>query len=285
MDEVRIINCASYEESINTLSVIYGIDKEKILTELNALDIESIFKNAEYGWPLHYYMCEKFGIKPILINKIHWFHFSKTLCPALYCKIGILPTNLILPVLMRTCYNIIENKSNKRRKSKTKRIRKKLNQKIWSRRKWRKIWYFAFKDLDFNDRCRFDARVQDLGPNGMLIKEVGLHPKGGTGHFYECPEIVRGLLAAIDRRYHTNILDKFIEKGQSCVVTFTTQLDRDIKHIAEPILTYVFKKIRGNELGPECNTNYNAKNTTIGTKDILNVESIEMIDGKAMLKT
>lgn len=285
MDEDRVVNCANIEESINSLSVIYGIDRERILTELNTLDVENIFKNAEYEWALHSYMCNRFGIKPTRINRIHWFHFSKTLCPTLYYKEGILPTNLILPVLMRTCYNIIENKTNKRRKSKVKRIRKKLNQKVWSRRKWRKIWVFAFKDLDFNDRCKFDARVQDFGPNGMLIKEMGLHPKGGTGHFYVCPEIVRGLLAAIDRRYHTNILDKFIEKGQSCVVTFTTQLDRDIKHLAEPILMYVFKKIHKHDLDASCSENYNAKSTSIDSKDILNVEAIEIIDGKTMLKT
>lgn len=259
-----IVNCESFVDSVKTLCSIYRINRKILLSELKQINMDEVYKDADSGEEIHFYICRKLGVRPCHIAKIIWFHFSKSLSLDNYFVKGILPTNEVLGLLKDDCYNLIQEK--------------------FSKNEWNIIWEKAIETLPSNDRIKFEMFPPDFGPNGMLVKDVGLYPAGSTGFFFDRPEIVEGILCVIDKKYNTNMMGKFLEKGQSCVVTFIADVDRSIEYITSPILFYVYNKLHKLQVGPDCNTNYDAKNKAIEPCRILTVETIAFENGKAILQ-
>lgn len=271
MAEEIVVNCENLNESINSLCNIYGVNKELLMHELKIADPDKIYNNAKSQEEFHFYITNKFRSTPKKIDKICWFHFSKSLDIHSYKKKGIIPTNKILPKLMNDCYKILDNKV----KIKCKKRKIKWTRKIWNKNQWCEIWNDAIKNLPPQDKIKFE--IKDFGPNGMLIKDVGLYPNvSRVGHFLEEPEIIGGILRYIDKKYKTNLINNFRKMGTPCVITFTSKCSMNIENITTPILFYVHHKLNCSKI--ICGSmNYTENNTVIHKKRILKVESISFI--------
>lgn len=255
MCEEKTVNCQDFESAINSLTYIFNVDRKLLLDKLSSITIEDAYADAKSEYEFHFFMCRELGLSPLKIEKIVWFHFSKSLNPTSYYTKGLLPTNKILELLKDDIFDLAKDDFNKG--------------------EWNIIWEQAIYELPKNDRCKFTSNPPNFGPNGMMIKDAGLYPGGSTGYFFERPEIVEGILRTIDKKKSTHIWKKFSDKGQSCVVTFIDDCDRSIEMVTTPILYYIFNKINSYEFGgmDSC-ANYNGKNLAIPPEKILNVQTI-----------
>lgn len=266
-----IIDCSNLDKSISTLSRIYGIDKTTLIKELYIIDAGMLLEYSMDENYIHSYFCKKFGIISQKIDKVLWFHFTRTLNFSDYKKIGILPMNKSLPILMKKCYVLLQSKSNKKRKNK----RIVWHRKILKMQQWKVMWDEAIKNLELRDSIKFKNR--EYGPYGMLVKDVGLYPnKGGACEFLEIPEILDGILREIATLFGINILKKYIKVAKSCVITFESKWDRQIEHITTPILEYAYGKIHNSK--SICgHMNFDGKNHAVNKKFIRKIERITKV--------
>ncbi|WP_279030573.1 hypothetical protein [Bilophila wadsworthia] len=266
MSQEIIVDCRDFESGIKTLSCIFNKSEQFLLYILKKINIESIYEESKSEYEFHYYICKKYNLIPRDIEKIVWFHFSKTLNPYSYYKNGLLPTDECLELIKEDCYKLIKDD--------------------FSADEWNMIWYKSIVELPENDSCKFRTDPPDFGPNGMMIKDAGLYPGGCTRCFFERPEIVEGILSTIDKNNATNIMDIFSRKAQSCVVTFIADSDKKIHEVTTAILFYIYNVINGRPFAnmDSC-TNYDGKNKAIIPENILEVQIITFDNANASLQT
>ena len=253
-----IINCESLDTSLESLAGVYNCDKDSIYNELKNANLERIYEGASDEYEIHRWLCSRLNLAPSEPDYVWWFHFTRVLEPQKFFKNGILPTDKILPIMRDEFYSFVKC--------------------FWTPEQWRENWDYGFKELPMTDALKFTPLWgcrPDYGPNGMLVKDVGLYPKRSRcGYFWERPEIVDGILTAIDRRFKTNIMQCFMDLAIASVVTFQAKPDRSLEEFTTPILLYLHSYLKQDEsLCGVCN--FDAKNKTIGPERVVKIETME----------
>lgn len=253
-----IVNCSNLDESIKSVSRVYGLDNKVITDEIRKLDIDILAANAEDENYLDTYFIKKFNITPHKINKIFWFHFTRTIDINRFLEIGILPLDKSLEILMEDSYELAKM-------MKIKKFDGDLNL-------WRSIWDNAINHLPNNDKIKFDEK--DFGPYGMLVRDIGLFPfESGSGNFYEYPEILQGIFGTISNLYHIDIKKEFMRKALPYVITFASDCYTvKTKYIMSSILNYIYSKLVGTSLSGHYN--FNGKNKIVSKESIIRIDKI-----------
>jgi len=225
------IDCGTPDLALKSLSDVFNVDVNRIRLTLQTVKLDDIYLNAYKEMNedscidsfIHNWLCSKLNSQPSNPQYVAWFHFTKTFDFDSFLKNGLLPTDKALPIIKKDIYRFVASR--------------------WTAEKRDDIWQQAIDDLPSNDKIKFFpllGGMPDLGPNGMLVKDVGLYPeRSSVGEFQKRPEMVEGILRTIDKKHGTFLFDNFEKEGQSCVVTFLTHLDRELYRLTSSILGYL----------------------------------------------
>ena len=101
-----ILDCETQKSTLISLANVTGISTDSIWNDFLDLDHASIYESGNYPYDFSQYLYNSFivyfNISKIKIDKICWFHLSRTLHPEQYLKHGILPRKEAFSLLYGT---------------------------------------------------------------------------------------------------------------------------------------------------------------------------------------
>ncbi|MNW47837.1 hypothetical protein D3C74_251810 [compost metagenome] len=251
-----IINCNSFESSLETISEYYNVSSEEILKTLRDFDMDEYYKKNNYEQTgdrlLYKIFNEKFSDRRE-ITEIHWFHLTR------------MPLNEKFKGALKPLGGQIEQ--------------------IWE------FLYLLAKDFisetNWND---FKNKISNIGHSGflyklkasnsmhwgpyaMLIKEVAFRASEIRNHDYlKSPEIIEDICHAFESRYKVDLLKIYSQSTVPCIVHFRSN-DTDY-HVIEPILFYLYKVIHNEKFSVYSNTCFDGKGREVPASDVLKIELV-----------
>lgn len=248
-----ILDCETYESTIESLVNIYNISKDEIEDFFGSFDLDFHFdENKSFEYPdreLRLEFEKTYNVKHKDINNICWFHLTRTLITENF-KEGILPLSQVL-------------------------------EKIWD------IFFTIFKDTEHYENLldmkssgvndfQFNLKVESnihSGPYAMLIRDVAFCAEEVQNHDYlSIPEIFEDICNGYKSVYGVNIQKMLEDSLQPKIVKFSTKENNYISYI-ESALYYAYLKYNGKKLSNQL-AGFDGKNKVIKNNQIIKIDNI-----------
>lgn len=236
---MNCLDCETYETALQSVSNIMGIPQDQLVSHLANTDYvtlhEAHWRESLFDDFLFKNVCDSFRAYDFEIDRICWFHLSRTMHPEWFLEKGILPLQEIEPLLREDIDKLRKELSNPPQ--------------------------YDFKQPTYH--MLHDPYRQ--GPFAMLVKDVAFcHDEIGNHDYLAIPECVEDM--------GEEIADLFSENSISVVVKFQAQPQFETEWYLKKVMCYLYCAIHKIELSVDCNTCYEAPLHRIPPEDIIYVK-------------
>lgn len=201
-----ILDCESLASAISSVESIFAIPQENIVNDLISIDFEkeyehryNLYEYPEFGECILNHFVSQYNIKPNSVERICWFHLSRSLNPKSFRR-GILPLDNIIDKLFDDMYFIVKDK---------------IDYSIWMQIKEKATGNSNFAYL-YNTK-RYNPMHQ--GPYAMLVKDIAFSACGNHDYL-GIPEIIEDVGYVVEEMFGISFIKKFKEKSSSVIVKF-----------------------------------------------------------------
>lgn len=251
---MKILNCENFDSTLKSVSNILNIDESKLLGLLER-DYDIEYQDYNLGM-FDEFLYEKIviGRKDITIDKVCWFHLTRTTTINSFYEKGILPLGQVIEYIHQALYELVQDEIS-------------INE--WEELLRKKDGHFAYLYAK-----KLSEKIHH-GCYAMLVKDVAFCSDGIGNHDYlNVPEIVEDIISSIPL-HSIDLLKLFIKNTKPVIVKFISDIDREVRYLLPSALCYMYCKIRNEALWDGCNTCFNAMGRIIVPKDILSIEVVE----------
>lgn len=238
---MNCLDCETYEKALQSVSKIMGIPQDQLVNHLANTDYvtlhEAHWRESLFDDFLFKSVCDSFRAYDFVIDRICWFHLSRTMHPEWFLEKGILPLQEIEPLLREDIDKLRTQCNNP-----------------------------AGYDFKSSTYTRFRNSCRQ-GPFAMLVKDVAFrHYEIGHHDYLAIPECVEDMGKEIAGLYYKNSI--------SVIVKFHAQPRLKAEDYLEPVVNYLYYAIHKIELSVDCNTCYDASSHRIPPEDIIYVKEV-----------
>ncbi len=257
MSKNILLDCESYESTLNSISLIFDIDQQKLVKKIKNIDIDSFYEeNPDYYEDGKTALLKLFSLKPTIDKfSIAWFHFTRVLKPFKKEK-GLLPLHLALDTIWEELFEIAKDF---------------IDKKSWNifRQNIREI-DGCFSELYYSKTFdRFDS-----GPYAMLNPNIApIASSIGYHDYLRVPEIIEDICECFKIKYGIDIKKIYIKESKPCIIKFMVNKPRE--DCLKCALYYIYTVIHNKKFSALINTCFDSEGTIIPTSDIMSVNYVE----------
>jgi len=250
---LAVLDCESYESSIESICDIYRITSDLVIAFLSEIVLEEEYEAAPTSQGIDYFLKSifdaRFGEPVEPLKSVSWFHLTRVPSGTNFSE-GILPLHLAKERVWETVIAIPFNQQ----------IRLRLEN-------MRKNGVDDFQyNLKINDRLH-------SGPYAMLVRESAFHAKTiGNWDYLDLPEIIADICNGYEKEYGESIRDEVSLSLAPCIVKFKSMIVK-YSQIA-PVLYYCWCKANHKEFGRDVNYNFDGRGATIPSEVIQRIEFV-----------
>ncbi|MCU7835620.1 MAG: hypothetical protein KZQ83_10260 [gamma proteobacterium symbiont of Taylorina sp.] len=249
------LDCENINSTMDSLAQIYGVTCQDIESFFQSFDIERHYEinepNDSGDRELRNVFEATIGCEPKKIERVHWFHLTRTL-PETDFKEGILPLSRSLDNVWSTFFNVFCDTVHFKNL-------KELSEK-------------GVSDFQFNLKS---GNSEHSGPYAMLVKEVAYQPKDIGNHDYLwLPEIMEDICNGYKKDYGVSIHTYLNEHLKPKIVKFWSDSNTSMSCI-ESALYYAYLKSKSEKLSSNANAYYDGKNIEIFPDQIVQIAEIK----------
>lgn len=236
-----ILDCSNYESTKKSLLDIFSTNEEELAPVLQSINpFESIYKPAEEV--LYNEACDILGDPKDNISVV-WFHGTRTEDVSLFNKLGILT----------------KSEARKFIEPRLKELSEGMN---------------SFGSNPFLMSISGKQGDHDEGPFAFLIRDVAIHAPSPNHNYLDSPEMVEDIAGALLGENYSQLVDRFKEISDPCLVSFTSEA----KGYEVPKALLYLKLVEDGETHFEAassaNTFFDSENVIISPDRIKSVEII-----------
>jgi hypothetical protein len=250
-----ILDCETRESALETVASIFGSDATSLGAFLSSFDLETHAGNHGCEHPmdeeLQRVVEATFGCAARPLDRVHWFHLTRTLTPSAF-EIGILPLTKSIDVVWDTFLDVFRGTVHEER--------------------LRTMRKNGVNDYQYNLKAKTKLHA---GPYAVLVKEFALRPNDFCGHDYlRLPEIMEDICSGYEKDYGEAIAEPLIAVLKPVIVKFwTPPMNRT--DLAEAALFYLYCGFRNDGFGMNANTCYDAQNKAVLAEQIIYCRLVE----------
>lgn len=246
MSKIIILDCENFDSILDSLSNIFNSNKPEILSYLNEVSLDEIWRKSKKERYAYEYLFEhfkqKFKIRKSIIIKAYWFHNTRVLKSTDF-KEGILPLEKAIIKVEEIIEKVIRN----------------LDKSI-------KLDYLTNSTATIH-KLNSDY---DQGPWGFLIKEFAFENANGIHDYLSVPELVEDIIRFRYPEEYDFILNEYQKFTTKCIVKFKSDRTFHPDTLAY-VINYLYHKINNLEMNYQCNTNISNFRKTIPFFNILEI--------------
>ena len=251
---MKILDCENFNTTLKSVSNILNMEENQLLNMLKCnYDIE--YESYNKGM-FDEFLFEKIvgDSSDISIDKVCWFHLTRTTNVDSFYENGILPLDQVVEYIHQVLFELVQDDISKTE---------------WEELLCKKSGHFAYLYAK-----KLSGKIHH-GCYAMLVRDVAFCSKEIDNHDYlRVPEIVEDIISSIPL-HNIDLLSLYLKKAKPVIVKFISNVDRKIEYLLPSALCYMYCIIRNDALWDGCNTCFNAMGRTILPKDILMIETIE----------
>lgn len=249
---MKMLDCETVESTYKSIEKIYAIDRSHINNFLR-IDLDDYYKaNSElYISPNKLILSlfdQQIGAKGEY-ERTYWFHLTRQPESTKYEE-GILPLGKCIDSIWNYLYNLVMNEVSKSKWDNFRRDVETNNSGDWA-----DMYHHKLKHPYLH------------GHYGVLVREIAFKPSEVHYNDYlKDPEIIRDICNCFKEKYNFNLMQKFKESTQSCIVKFFENSGERV-HIG-CALYYLYCKFQSRELSEFCFSDFDGKGNPVPTKQI-----------------
>jgi len=237
---LTVLDCESFETSIESLCVLYGANSAEVHRFLSAVGDDNLLASFEH----------EFGKATKSLDTVCWFHLSRAPAGTDFSE-GILPLHLALDKIWRA---IISIPNDPKARANLERLR-----------------------IDGVPDYLYDLKTNNRlhsGPYAMLVRDSAFNAESMWNHDYlEFPEIIEDICNGYENRFGERIHEEICNDLRKCIVKFEIEeADGDDSIVIEPAIRYCWYMAHDKGLRLDANICYDARGVTVPCSAIRKVE-------------
>ncbi len=250
-----ILDCENYSSTMESLSTIYDVNIHKIDQFFKSFDIDYHYEISDPDrmgdQELRIVFEETFQLQPKKLDKVCWFHLTRTLPEENFSE-GILPLSKSLIKVWDIFFDVF------------------TGTKYYNNLKT--IMNSGVNDFQYIHKVGIDSLA---GPFAMLVKDVAFDSQSIGHHDYlRIPEIMEDICNGYQQRFGASIIDILEKALKPKIVKFSSDKKIGVSCI-EAALYYAYRISNNQSLSLNTNTCFDGNNMAIPYNNILKVELID----------
>jgi hypothetical protein len=257
------LDCDDLDSTVASLANVIGVTSAEL--ELALEEHEPRFEEAaEDPWQLMpCEVLERFGADVETVARrfdgAYYFHGTRAVDPEAFRRRGILPLDQMLEELWATLRELAADGI--------------------SDEDWAVFRHDVETGIGGHDGWLYRHKVGagiDLGPFGLLVRDIFLEPQSTGSHAYlGCPEIVQDISRCFSSVHGVNLEPRFCDAAKPCIVKFrSTQLRPGAINAA---LWCAYTKLRDGEITSSSNYSFDGNGEAVRAEDVMAVEIVSTI--------
>lgn len=247
----RTIDCSTYQSALASIAALLDRSSNELLQNIFRIG-NGLIEDSSSPFAFEEELAEQVvgrGFFPVNIEKIYWFHFTRTLESSKY-QDGLLPFK---ESGSKVWEHIIE-------------VFKSIDKQIVKNLQYMECNGFNSPEYTWKMNSEFDQ-----GPFGMLVRDSGFFWKEmGNVDYFSGSESVQDICVAYSRKYGDNIFPLYMKNTVPCIVTFKDECDMEsLEGVVQSIISYLFFRPENTMRSSWC---YNGNDKIISHASILNIE-------------
>lgn len=250
---ISILNCRSFDSTLDSLEALVGLPREAILETIRGFDCNQFSQeHPDDSRKLKEILPELLSRRGATIQvpeQIHWFHGTRTLEPD-SLRAGLYPLDQQIDRIWHDLFGL---------------ARRWVSEDQWNsfRREVETTNGMVGHRLKFKE---------DQGPHAVLVRDVLIEPSRFESEDYlDCPNIINDICSSFGTKFGKDLLKLFRDSSYPCIVTFSDDQPRDD---AIGVATTYVQCIARDEDCLRCNTCYEANGKGIAMTSIIDVEVV-----------
>lgn len=247
------LDCESRETALASVSVIYCVSKRDVEQFLQKPDLEKHWVEGERLCPFYKELPllfkKEFACSPVSLDRVFWFHFTRTKSTQGFTTYGILPLTKTLDYVWETILDVFKGTEHEK--------------KLQSLRS-KGIYDFRYREKVSNP---FHA-----GPYAMLIRDTASRSKEmGNYDYLQLPEIMADICNGYSSQYG-EMIDQELSQALTPYVVKFWSCNQTGEHLVESALYYLYRLAHDQPLSIDANNCFDGKNSLIPPEQIDKIE-------------